>query len=382
MKRSGQTILIACDSPKSLIDFRGKLIEQLTQNHKVCVFTPHISQPFIREKLTSWKVDVYENDLNASNVSMFSDVRYIIGLYKLIRKLRPDVFFPYTIKPVIYGTPLAKLCRVKKITPMLSGLGYNFTLQAKSSLLSQITRTLLKFSLTYNKHLKIIFQNNDDYQTLLHYQILTTKHKIAVVNGSGVDLEHYEYSPPDKISISFLMVARLINAKGIYEYYEAARNIRLQYPDIQFKLIGAYSPNVDAISPELYDKIKSGKIITYLGEVDDVRPHIKEASVVVLPSYYGEGVPRCLLESMAMGRAIITSDSVGCRETVETTPASNGFLIEPQNIPALISKMKFYLSNSAAIYTDGINGLAFARKKFDVHLVNTEMLKIMQLNQE
>jgi glycosyltransferase involved in cell wall biosynthesis len=263
---------------------------------------------------------------------------------------------------------------------MLTGLGYNFSPNAKKGLLSNITRKLLKFSLMNNRRLRIIFQNKDDYQTLLQHKILTAKHKVAVVNGSGVDLEHYEYAPPDIKNVSFLMISRLINAKGIYEYYEAARNIHLQNPNIQFKLIGAYGSNVDTISNELYSKIKSGKTITYLGEVDDVRPHIKDASVVVLPSYYGEGIPRCLLESMAMGRAIITSDSVGCRETIESALAANGFLVPVKNVPELVSKMKFYLSNSDAISSNGVNGLAFARKKFDVNLVNAEMLKIMQLN--
>ncbi|MEN0052963.1 MAG: glycosyltransferase family 4 protein [Mucilaginibacter sp.] len=380
MNRVGQKILIVCDSSKSLIDFRGKLIEQLVQNHQVSVFTPQITHQSIREKLSQLNVDVYENKLDGSNVSVFADLKFIGQLYKLIKKVRPDVFFPYTFKPVIYGTLLAKLCKVKKITPMLTGLGYNFTQEGKTGLLSYITRRLLKFSLGKNRRLKIIFQNKDDYQTLLDHKILTTKHKVAIVNGSGVDLEHYEYTMPDASNISFLMIARLINAKGINEYYEAANNIQSQYPDIQFRLIGAYGPNVDAISDELYNKIKSGKTITYLGEVHDVRPYINDASVVVLPSYYGEGVPRCLLESMAMGRAIITCDSVGCRETIETAAEPNGFLIPAKNVNELVSKMEFYLNNRDTVRSYGINGLAYARKKFDVNLVNTEMLKIMQLN--
>jgi glycosyltransferase involved in cell wall biosynthesis len=380
MNRAGQKVLIVCDSPKSLIDFRGKLIEQLVQHHQVSVFTPQINHQSIREKLNQLNVDVYENKLDGSNVSVFADLKFIGQLYKLIKKIRPDVFFPYTFKPVIYGTVIAKLFRIKKITPMLTGLGYNFTSEGKTGLLSYITRGLLKFSLGKNRRLKIIFQNRDDYQTLLDHKILTDKHKVAIVNGSGVDLEHYEYTSPDANNISFLMIARLINAKGINEYYEAASNVKLQYPDIQFKLIGAYGPNVDTISSDLYNKIKAGHTITYLGEVNDVRSYINESSVVVLPSYYGEGVPRCLLESMAMGRAIITCDSVGCRETIESDMAPNGFLIPAKNVDELVSKMKFYLQNKDAVHSYGINGLAFARKKFDVNLVNTEMLKIMQLN--
>jgi glycosyltransferase involved in cell wall biosynthesis len=176
------------------------------------------------------------------------------------------------------------------------------------------------------------------------------------------------------------MIARLINAKGIYEYYEAARIIHFLYPNIQFKLIGALDNNIDAISSNLFNAIKSGKTIQYLGEVDDVRPYINNASVVVLPSYYGEGIPRCLLEAMAMGRAIITCNSVGCKETVNFLTEINGFLVPVKNVAALVSAIEYYLLHPDIIVSHGLNGLLMARKKFDVNLVNTEILKIMQLN--
>jgi glycosyltransferase involved in cell wall biosynthesis len=175
------------------------------------------------------------------------------------------------------------------------------------------------------------------------------------------------------------MISRLINAKGIKEYYEAASLIHKRYPNVQFMLIGAYDKNIDAISADLYHKIATDGTLQYLGEVNDVRPYIKAASVVVLPSYYGEGIPRCLLESMAMGRAIITCDSVGCRETVESAQAANGFLIPVRDVSALVLKMEFYINNPKSIGIYGLNGLAIANKKFDVHLINKEMLKIMQL---
>jgi glycosyltransferase involved in cell wall biosynthesis len=380
MTKAGQRVLIACDCPKSLIDFRGKLIEQMAKQHQVYVFTPQITKQYMREQLTSMQVSIHENQLESSSVSIFSDLRYIFQLYKLIKQIKPDLFFPYTFKPVIYGTLVAKFFGVKKITPMLSGLGNNFTNSANMSFLGNITRMLLKFSLIKSRRVSVILQNNDDYQTLREHKILKDTHKAFVVNGSGVDLEHYVYNAPDIRNISFIMIARLINAKGIYEYYEAARLLKLKYPYVKFKLIGAYGVNVDTISDELYSKIKSGAVIEYLGEVDDVRPCITNSSVVVLPSYYGEGVPRCLLESMAMGRPIITCDSVGCRETVNSDSEINGFLIPVKNVPALAAKMEFYINNPEAVTDYGLNGLALANKKFNVHLINAKMLEIMQLS--
>jgi glycosyltransferase involved in cell wall biosynthesis len=381
MNQMAQTVLIACDSSKSLMDFRGNLVELMAQQHKVHVYTPGIMQPGFREKLKFMQVEVHEIELNGGVVSVFSDLTYMIQLYKLMKNIMPDVFFPYTLKPVIYGTVLAKICHIKSITPMLTGLGYNFTSTSKNKLVSHITRWLLKFSLTKSKRLKIIFHNNDDYQTLLQYNILTEKHQAVVVNGSGVDLDYFTYCEPNAKNISFLMVARLINAKGIREYYEAAKNIRSRFPEVTFNLIGAYGDNVDVIDDELYTKICNGDAVNYCGEVDDVRPHIQKASVIVLPSYR-EGMPRSLLEGMAMGRAIITCDSIGCRETINSEGAVNGLLVPVKNIPELVARMEFFINNPEAIYSYGVNGLAFAREKFDVHQINAKMLKIMQLDKE
>lgn len=380
MSKTGQKILIACDSSKSLVDFRGKLIEEMVKRHQVFVFTPRIALQTERDLLNSLKVKVYETGFTGSNVSILEDLVYIMKLFVVMRKVKPDVFFPYTFKPVIYGTLLAKLCGIEVITPMLSGLGYNFSEKSLGTFVSTVTRLLLRFSLSHNRRLKIILQNQDDCDTLFFHDVLTYEHQVFVVNGSGVDLDHYTPSNPELINISFLMIARLINAKGIAEYYDAAKFIKSHYPFIEFKLIGSYDANIDSISPDLFAKIKSGNPICYMGQVNDVRAVIKDSSVVVLPSYYGEGIPRCLLEGMAMGRAIITSNSVGCKETVEEGLAANGFLVPVKNASALISKMFYYVNNRKAILLHGQNGLALAGKKFDVRIVNSQMLKIMQLN--
>ncbi|PTQ96672.1 glycosyltransferase involved in cell wall biosynthesis [Mucilaginibacter yixingensis] len=373
-------VLIACDSSKSLMDFRGKLIEEMAKTHNVSVFTPVINRQDVKARLAHLNVTVYENHLDGSNVSMLSDIRYIIQLFKLMRKVRPDVFFPYTFKPIIYGTMLAKLCGVKRITPMLTGLGYNFTPQRKKTLINRITAGLLRFSLKGHMRLRIIFQNRDDYLTLLKEKVLKGKHKIFIVNGSGVDLDHYQYTPADTNEPTFLMISRLINAKGILEYYEAAKILKARYPRVKFRLIGNYDKNIDSISQQLYEEIKHGEVIDFDGEVEDVRPFIKDSSVVVLPSYYGEGIPRSLLEAMAMGRAIITCNSVGCRETVSIDEKPNGFLVPVRNVTELASRMEYFITNPSSVSTYGLNSLALASKRFNVHLINRQMMKIMQLS--
>jgi glycosyltransferase involved in cell wall biosynthesis len=379
MRKPLKKILIACDSPKSLFDVTGKLVKRMTEKHKVYVFIPKITQQHIRDKLIALNVIIYEVELDGGSISFYSDIKYCWRLYQTLKKVRPDVFFPSTLKPVIYGTLLSKHLKINLVTPMLSGLGYNFSKAGSSRLVSKVVRLLLKAGLSESKHLRIILQNKDDHQTLLKSGVLTIKHAVFVVNGPGVDLGHFLYCRPEVDTVSFMMAARLINAKGISEYFEAARIIKQRYPEMQFKLIGSYSPNIDAIPISLLKEIKGSNIVTYLGDVEDVRPHIKDSSVVVLPSYYGEGIPRSLLEGMAMGRAIITCDSVGCRETVEKGPKLNGTLIAIANVPELVAAMEFYLDHKSSILDHGINGYELALKKFDIDLVNAQMLDVMKL---
>jgi glycosyltransferase involved in cell wall biosynthesis len=373
-------ILIACDSSRTLIGFRGKLMEALVLNNDVSVFTPKINQENIKKQLLSMGISIYENDLDGSNVSIFSDVNYAYQLYKLIKKIKPDVFFPYTFKPVIYGVLIANFCKVNKIVPMLTGLGYHFSDQSKNkSLVKFITRKLLKWSLKSKKNIRLILQNKDDYQTLLDKKIIDKAHNIVIVNGSGVDLSFYDFSHLNLEETSFLMIARLINAKGIKDYFDAATIIKQNYPDVKFKLIGPKDHNIDAIDEALYQQIVVGKIIEYIGEVDDVRPHINACSVVVLPSYYGEGIPRCLLEGMAIGRAIITSNSVGCKETITIDKENqNGFLIPIKNPKILAKKMQYFINNPSNLITFGKNSRLYAQKKFDVNLINILMLDAIE----
>jgi glycosyltransferase involved in cell wall biosynthesis len=262
---------------------------------------------------------------------------------------------------------------------MLTGLGYNFLeIDTKRTIVQNITRAMLKLSLKANDRIRIIFQNKDDYNTLIKEKTITDKNKAYVVNGSGVDLNYYKYSMPDVNEISFLMIARLINAKGIKEYYEAAKILKNKHSKIMFKLIGHYDDNIDSIDMDLFNKIKSDGIIDYIGSVSDVRPYISKSSVIVLPSYYGEGVPRCILEGMAMGRAIITSNSVGCKETVNPhLRKTNGFLVSIKSVRELVNKMEYYIHHTDDIVRFGVNSRKYAEEKFDVNKVNKQMLQIL-----
>ena len=382
MLNNSKKIIISCSSTGSLVNFRGKLIEELVKNNQVYVFTPKIRDKKLLNQLNDLGVTICENNLMRNNVSVLGDIQYMMQLHKIIKRVKPDIFFSYTFKPIIFGSMVASYCGVKGIVAMLTGLGYNFTESAKNSTVGKITHKLLRFSLNSSDRVKVVFQNADDYRELIESKIIDNQSKTFIVNGSGVDLTRYEYSVPDTSRINFLMMARLIKAKGVREYYEAAKTIREKYPQVTFTLIGFWETHgIDSIDEELYEKIKSNEVIEFHGWVDDVRPFIKASSVVVLPSFYREGIPRSVQEGMAMGRAIITTDMVGCKETVNPDPEyPNGFLIPTQNVEALVEKMEYFINNPDEIVRFGKNGRKFTEEKFDVNKVNKHMLEILEIN--
>lgn len=374
-------VLISCSYAGSLINFRGKLIQELIKENEVYAFVPGNYNERVRKVLTDWGVKIYDNNLKRNNVSLWGDIQYIVQLYRLIKELKPDLFFAYTFKPIIYGSMVASFCKVKAICSMLTGLGYTFVQKSTVSVTQEVTKGLLKFSLKPNKDIRIIFQNSDDYNQLMSSRIIDEKNKAFVVNGSGVDLTYYNYTEPDTREISFLMMARMVKSKGLKEFYEAAVKIRSRYPMVRFKYLGSEDRGIDCIDDELLAKIKSGNVIEYYGQVPDVRPYIQGCSVVVLPSFYGEGTPRSILEAMAMGRAVITTTAPGCRETVNPFPGKeNGFIIPVKNSDALAERMEYFITHPDKIRQFGYNGRLYAEERYDVNKVNQQMLQIFALN--
>lgn len=366
-------ILISASYSESILNFRGDLIvEMINRGHEVFVCAPNFS---IENKKSIEKigVKVFEINLNRNNFDLISDMRYVYQIAYLISKLKPDVFFPYTIKPVVYGLICAYLLRIKIRIPLITGLGYIFEDENEPSLLKHLTRYLYKKVMMFAT--KIIFQNQDDLRFFQSQLIVKPTTPFVVVHGSGINLAKYCLQAIPK-KISFLMIARLLRSKGIYEYVAAAQKIKEKYPDVIFKLIGWIDFGVDSISPnELSAWIESG-VINFIGKVDDVRGAISESSVYVLPSYR-EGTPRTVLEAMAIGRPIITTDSPGCRETVINQ--FNGCLVSIKSIEELVVAMKFFINNPEMINIFGARSRQLAESKYDVHKVNDEMLSAMGL---
>lgn len=311
-----------------------------------------------------------------NGMNPLSDLKTLKDLNKILKEEKPQKIFCYQAKTIIYTCLAARINKIKEVYSLIAGLGTIFRASTlKSRVVRQIMIAEYKIALKNSKH--IIFQNNDDLLTFLNTKIVEAD-KCSIINGSGVDTDRFSVLPLPN-TISFLMISRLIKDKGIFEYLEACRTIKNEFPNVRCLLVGPFDTNPSAIKPyELQPYIDSG-IIEYFGEQDDVRPYIEQASVFVLPSYH-EGTPKTVLECMACGRAIITTDAPGCRETV--TDGLNGYLVETHSVNAVAEKMKNFIINPTFVSEMGYRGRKIAEEKYDVKKVNSDIIKIMNLNKE
>jgi glycosyltransferase involved in cell wall biosynthesis len=372
-------VLIASHA-ESVINFRLNLINSLRNNSMdVHVLIPKLStieNDLIRKKIEAIGVTVHEVRLNRGGLNLISDLITFMHIVIVLLKIKPDYMLSYTIKPVIYGTLAAKIVGIKRRFALITGLGSVFIEDKRKSknFLLFLVKNMYKVSLLFAD--KVFFQNPDDLELFLKYRITTTLQSF-VVNGSGVDLDYYKFSNPP-IKISFLMLSRLLNSKGVRIYFEAAQTVKSIYPNIEFSLAGEIDDlNNDSISKDELDSWTEKKVINYYGQLPDVRNAIENCSIYVLPSLYREGLPRSILEAMSIGRAIITSNTPGCRETV--VEGENGYLIASKSVSKLEEAMMKFVNQPENVRKMGIKSRSIAEDKFDVHKVNHEMLKIMEI---
>jgi len=346
----------------------------LAEGMEVHVASPDLpANSLIRQMLEVLGAQVHEVPLSRTGMNPVVDLSSIYALWRLIRRIRPDYTLGYTIKPVIYGSLAAWIARVPKRFALITGLGYAFQgVGSERSWLKIIVQNLYRLALS--KVHTVFFQNPDDESLFYSLGIMQKeKKKSVVVNGSGVDVSGFDVAPLPQTP-RFLLIARLLGDKGVREYTRAATVVRQQHPEVQFGLVGWLDDNPDAISEsELQIWVETGDVKFY-GRLDDVKPKITESSIYVLPSYR-EGTPRTVLEAMAMGRPIITTDAPGCRETV--IDGYNGFLVPVKAVDELVLAMLRFIEKPELISQMGIRSRQIAEEKYDVEKVNGHMLREM-----
>lgn len=314
-------------------------------------------------------VKVYHYNLDRKGINPARDLFCFLNLKKLFMEHKPDILFATTIKPVIYGCIAAHYAHVPCICATITGLGYAFERDNLfKKIINRISVTLYRHSLAYANG--IFFQNRDDEELFKIEGILPATARIFLVQGTGVDTEYFNSAPlpalPPKGRLTFLMVCRLLEAKGLREYAEAAARLRAKYPEARFELLGPYEHGRGSVSPQQIAAWQLENGIDYLGESTDVRPYISASHVAVLPSWR-EGVPTSLMEAMSMGRPCVATDVPGCREVVKN--GINGWLAQCCDPASLAQAMEKFLLNPASIADMGQKSREMAIKDFDAHKV-------------
>lgn len=368
-------IIIFSNTAESLLNFRGPLLTTLARaGHQVTAMAAD-SRADLIARIEALGARYQAVGVDRISVNPLQDIRLLATLTRLLRRLQPDLILNCTTKAVIYGSLGAHMAGVPRICSMISGLGYVFTgTGVKYQLLRRIVIGLYRQSLKANRC--IFFQNPDDQQLFTHLGLVRDTSRCFLINGSGVDLSHYQATPPGPNMPTFLLVARLLKQKGIFEYVAAAEQVKARYPDCRFQLLGPYDSRSDGVRVTDIRHWVARGTLEYLGEAQDVRPHIAAASVFVLPSYR-EGTPRAVLEAMAMSRAVITTDTPGCRETVIS--GKNGFLVPVGNAEVLAKAMEKFVVQPDLATRMGASSRQFAEEKFDVNRVNATILQGMGL---
>ncbi|HKY82067.1 MAG TPA: glycosyltransferase family 4 protein [Sphingobium sp.] len=371
-------IIVIASLAYSLINFRGRLIASMIDNgHEVVVCAPD-HDPEIEAKLKAMGATYLQMPMARAGMNPFADLATLGWLIRCFRRERPATVLAYTQKPIIYGGIASRFVPGIRFYAMVSGLGHVFS-DGESRLLPYMRRIVsILYRRALHKAMAVFVFNSDDRGEMLRHRIIRADSRVIQVPGSGVDLSHYAQAPlPDGPPV-FLMIARLLRNKGLIEYVEAARIVRAQVPQARLLLLGPLDENPAAVTRDAIEQWQSEGIIDYLGETRDVRPFLAGASIFVLPSWYREGLPRTILEAMAVGRGVITTDMPGCREPI--VEGVNGFTVAPRDAGALADAMLRLCRDPGRIAAMGAAARRTVEDRYSVEQVNALLLTTMEMN--
>lgn len=373
MQKNIQTIVITGNYARWVYQFRLGLLKKFKEMgfHVVVAAAP---DPFVK-KLTRMGIHFEPIQVNFYGNNPFADLWLLWQLASLYRRYRPDVVIHYTIKPNIFGGLAARWCGVLSYA-VVTGLGH--VMNKRNRLASWAGLGLYRFTLRL--HQKVFVLNRQDRDDLMRMDIVKPE-KIVLLPGEGVDTHFYAPLSDKKLRTypSFLFSGRLIADKGIFEFVEAARQIRVRYPEARFRILGMIDPQGIHSIPimTLQEWVREG-IVEYLGETLDVRPYLAKADCLVLPSYYREGLSRMLMEAASMETPIITTNQPGCREVVDE--GRTGFLCNICDVNDLSIKMEQFINlDKVDRLIMGKNARIKMIREFDERIVIKRYLGLLQM---
>lgn len=300
-----------------------------------------------------------------------SEVKTLQAMVTLYRQLQPDIVHHVSIKPVLYGGIAARLSGIRTVVGAMSGLGYVFINDtSKARLIRQMVRPLLKIALGH-RNTAMIFQNDDDLARFVAMGLIASD-KAVLIRGSGVDMTHFLPTPETDGLPIILFAGRLMWQKGAGMFAEAARRLRHK---ARFVIVGyAEATSPDTVSQAQLEQWASEGILEWWGKRDDMPQVFAQSHIVCLPSTYGEGVPKVLIEAAACARPIVTTDTPGCRDI--TRHGENGLLVAPHDIDALVSALEQLIDDAQLRQQMGVKGRVIAERDFSLDTVVRETLAL------
>lgn len=381
MVANRKKVVVIASLAWSLLNFRIELLRRMVANgYEVLALAPDFDATIVTA-LEANGIRFAKIDMDRTGTNPLNDLRSLWSIYRILRRENPDIVVPYTMKPIIYGCMAARFAGVPNRFALFTGLGYMFTdpdPKGRRRLIRTVTVWLHRVALRGVQ--KVFYYNTQEERDIRGMRLAPPDARLVHVPGSGVDTQLFSHSEPSSAPVKFLFVGRLLRSKGLEVLIDAVRQMRREgvHPDVS--VLGPFDTNPDAIDRGEIEAWCAEGLIAYLGETRDVRPFLKDCSVMVLPTQLREGIPRTILEAMASGRAVITTDMPGCGEAIRN--GETGLVCPAGDSAALAVAMRRFLDQPELVKAMGGAARAHACEVYDVHKINRLLLAEMGMEQD
>lgn len=374
----GRKVVVIGSLAWSLVNFRLDLMQRMVASgHSVLAVAPDIDAA-TRDRLASQGIACRSVPMDRTGLDPRRDLATFRALLRLLREERPDLVLAYTMKPIVYGCLAARLAQVPAIHALFTGLGYAFSEERPTGRRRAVRSVVVWMHRVALTGVTSAFcYNTQERRDIRRFRLIPPQTPLHDVPGSGVDTARFVPTAPPEGAVRFLFVGRLLRSKGLAVLAEAASLLRAQGRPVTIDVLGPEDSNPDAVSPSVLAQWQASGLLNLLGATRDVVPYFRDCSVFVLPSLLREGVPRTILEAMASGRAVITSDAPGCGETIRE--GASGFVVARGDAAALAQAMARFVDDPGLARRMGAAARDQACARHDVHHINRLLLTHMGL---